>query len=114
MLFRLRKGFAISVSVRVAFRCALSNLLKNVVFCVPISDGMIIIECREPVTGRQTGEIVFDALTDTVVHFKGDRLGSPYLSPDSRKLVTVSHEPTGGTTLLVQHLTGNLFNYFRS
>ncbi|CAG7822035.1 unnamed protein product [Allacma fusca] len=68
--------------------------------------GMIIIECREPVTGRQTGEIVFDALTDSVIHYKGDRFGKPYLSPDSRKLVTVSHDTTG-TTLLVQRLTAN-------
>ena len=68
-------------------------------------DGMIIIECREPVTGRPTGEIIFDALTDSVIHFKGDRFGRPFLSPDSRKLVTVSHDSTG-TTLLVQRLTG--------
>jgi len=68
-------------------------------------DGMIIIECYEPVTLKHSGQLVLDAMTDAVVHFKSDRFGRPYLSPDSRKLVTVSHGPDG-TTLLLQLVKG--------
>ena len=70
-----------------------------------VTDGMVIIECFEPVTKRPTGQLVLDALTDSVIYYKGDRFGEPYLSPDSRKLITVSHDDDG-TTLLLQLLLG--------
>ncbi len=69
------------------------------------SDGMVIVECYEPVTMKHSGQLVLDAMTDAVVYFKGDRYGRPYLSPDSRKLVTVSHS-SDGTTLLLQLVKG--------
>lgn len=68
-------------------------------------DGMIIVECFEPVTNRPTGQLVLDALSDSVIYYKGDRFGRPYLSPDSRKLVTVSHG-ADGTTLLLLYVRG--------
>jgi hypothetical protein len=63
------------------------------------------VECFEPVTNRPTGQLVLDSLTDSVIYYKGDRFGRPYLSPDSRKLVTVSHS-TDGTTLYLQLIRG--------
>jgi hypothetical protein len=63
------------------------------------------VECFEPVTNRPTGQLVLDALTDSVIYYKGDRSGRPYLSPDSRKVVTVSHG-NDGTTLLLQLVRG--------
>lgn len=66
---------------------------------------MIIVECFEPVTKKPTGQLVLDALTDAVVYFKGDRFGKPYLSPDSRKLITITHS-SDGTTLMLQFVKG--------
>jgi len=68
---------------------------------------MIIVECFEPVTLKHTGQLVLDSMTDSVIYYKGDRYGRPYLSPDSRKLVTVSHS-SDGTTLLLQIVKGML------
>lgn len=72
---------------------------------VSTADGMVIVECFEPVTNRATGQLVLDALTDSVIYYKGDKIGIPVLSPDSRKLVTVSHSGDG-TTLLLQLVRG--------
>jgi len=69
---------------------------------------MIVVECFEPVTNRPTGQLVIDALTDSVVYYKGDRFGRPYISPDSRKLVTVSHG-VDGTILLLQLIRGDTY-----
>lgn len=63
------------------------------------------MECFEPVTNKPTGQLILDALSDSVVYYKGDRFGRPYLSPDSRKLVTVSHG-SDGTTLLLLYIRG--------
>ncbi len=73
-------------------------------------DGMVIVECFEPVTNRPTGQLVMDALSDSVVYYKGDRFGRPYLSPDSRKLVTVSHG-SDGTTLLLLYVRGKVSTF---
>lgn len=73
-------------------------------------DGMVIVECFEPVTNRPTGQLVMDALSDSVVYYKGGRFGRPYLSPDSRKLVTVSHG-SDGTTLLLLYVRGKGYTF---
>ncbi|OXA59102.1 Follistatin-related protein 5 [Folsomia candida] len=36
--------------------------------------GMVIVECFEPVTNRATGQLVLDALTDSVVYYKENGL----------------------------------------
>jgi len=59
------------------------------------------MECEEPVTRRPTGQIVMDYLTDTVVNHKVTLLGQPYITPDSRTVVTVHRERTS-ITLYVQ------------
>lgn len=63
------------------------------------------MECEEPVTRRPTGQIVMDYLTDTVLSHKVTLLGTPYITPDSRIVVTVHREKTS-VTLIVQHTTG--------
>lgn len=63
------------------------------------------MECEEPVTRRPTGQIVMDYLTDTVISHKVTLLGQPYITPDSRIVVTVHREKTS-VTLVVQHTTG--------
>lgn len=65
------------------------------------------MECEEPVTRRPTGQIVMDYLTDTVLSHKVTLLGQPYITPDSRIVVTVHREKTS-VTLIVQHTTGTL------
>jgi hypothetical protein len=72
------------------------------------SDGLVIMECEEPVTRRPTGQIVMDYLTDTVLSHKVTLLGQPYITPDSRIVVTVHREKTS-VTLIVQHTTGIAF-----
>ena len=62
------------------------------------------MECEEPVTRRPTGQIVMDYLTDTVLSHKVTLLGQPYISPDSRIVVTV-HREKSSVTLVVQHTT---------
>ena len=78
----------------------------ELIFCVCVTDGLVVMECEEPVTRRATGQIVMDYLTDTVVSHKVTLLGQPYLTPDSRIVVTVHRERTS-VTLTVQHTTGN-------
>ena len=65
------------------------------------------MECEEPVTRRPTGQIVMDYLTDTVVNHKVTLLGQPYITPDSRTVVTVHRERTS-ITLYVQRTSGNI------
>ncbi|GFV71467.1 follistatin-related protein 5 [Trichonephila clavipes] len=51
--------------------------------------GLVILECLEPVTGRPTGQIVLDYLTDTVLVHSTTLFGRPHVSPDSRRVVTL-------------------------
>lgn len=48
-----------------------------------------------------------DYLTDTVVASKPNLPGVPYISPDSRKLVTLDKTETGAT-LIVQEVVGKI------
>lgn len=68
------------------------------------SDGFVLMECLEPVTNRPTGQLLLDYLTDTVVATKPNLPGVPYISPDSRKLVTLDRTESGAT-LIVQEIT---------
>lgn len=70
-----------------------------------LSDGFVLMECLEPVTNRPTGQLLLDYLTDTVVATKPNLPGVPYISPDSRKLVTLDRTESGAT-LIVQEITG--------
>lgn len=69
-------------------------------------DGYVILECLEPVTNRQSGQLLLDYLTDTVIGIKPSLPGTPYISPDARRLVTLDRTHSG-TTIIVQELTGN-------
>lgn len=66
------------------------------------------MECLEPVTNRPTGQLLLDYLTDTVLATKSNLPGVPYISPDSRKLVTLDRTESGAT-LIVQEITGDWF-----
>lgn len=78
--------------------------------CVPRSMqfsalyGLMMIECEEAVSGRGMGQLVMDALTDTVISQRLELLGRPYVSPDSRTVVTIDKAPQG-VTLVVQQIT---------
>lgn len=72
---------------------------------IPITDGVVVMQCLEPVTGRPTGQLLLDYLTDTVVGTKPALSGIPFISPDSRKLVTLDRTDSGAT-LIVQEVTG--------
>lgn len=63
------------------------------------------MECREPVTNRATGQLILDYLTDTVIATKTNLPGVPYISPDSRKLITLD-KSDNRATLILQEITG--------
>ncbi|XP_074037998.1 follistatin-related protein 5 isoform X2 [Leptinotarsa decemlineata] len=65
--------------------------------------GMVIMQCLEPVTNRPTGQLILDYLTDSVIGTKPNLPGVPFISPDSRKLVTLDRT-TSGATLIVQEI----------
>jgi follistatin-related protein 5 len=44
-----------------------------------------------PTTHHPTGQIVLDTITSTIISIKADLIGVPYISPDSRHVITVSH-----------------------
>lgn len=69
-----------------------------------LADGFVIMQCLEPVTGRQSGQLLLDYLTDTVISTKPTLPGIPFISPDSRKLVTLDRTENGAT-LIVQEIT---------
>lgn len=72
-----------------------------------VADGFVVVECEEPVTGRATGQILLDYLTDAVVSQKNGLLGRPLVSPNSRSVVTLDRQ-RDGVTLVVQQVTGKL------
>ncbi|XP_055933578.1 follistatin-related protein 5-like isoform X2 [Argiope bruennichi] len=68
--------------------------------------GFAILECREPITDRPTGQVVLDYLTDTVLSHKTALFGQPHVSPDSRHVVTL--ERTNNSVIIVaQQITEN-------
>ncbi|RZF49112.1 hypothetical protein LSTR_LSTR008398 [Laodelphax striatellus] len=78
--------------------------------CVPRSMqfsalyGFVIMECEEPMTGRATGQVLLDYLTDSVVSQKPGLLGRPAVTPNSRVVVTLDRA-RDGVTLVVQQVT---------
>ncbi|GFG35030.1 hypothetical protein Cfor_04391, partial [Coptotermes formosanus] len=65
--------------------------------------GFVIMECEEPITGRPTGQILLDYLTDTVLTHKTGLFGHPHVSPNSRCVVTLDRG-RDGVTLVVQEV----------
>lgn len=51
----------------------------------------MIVSCTEPTAHHPTGQIVLDTITSTIISIKADLIGKPYISPDSRHVITVSH-----------------------
>lgn len=51
----------------------------------------MIVSCTEPTAHHPTGQIVLDTITSTIISIKADLIGIPYISPDSRHVITVSH-----------------------
>ena len=60
----------------------------------------------EPITHRQTGQLVLDYLTSTIISIKADLVGVPYISPDSRYVITINHRHDS-VLLSVQQVTIN-------
>jgi len=71
----------------------------------------VILECEEPITGRPTGQVLLDYLTDSILAHKPNILGKPAISPDSRYLVTLDKQNTG-VTLVVQEILRNTLYIF--
>lgn len=57
-------------------------------------------------TNRQSGQLLLDYLTDAVIGIKPTLPGTPYISPDSRRLVTLDRTHSG-TTIIIQELSAN-------
>lgn len=66
----------------------------------------------EPVTHRKTGQLVIDYITSAIISIKADLVGVPYISPDSRYVITVNHRHDS-VLLSVQQVTihGLLFAF---
>ncbi|XP_078050075.1 follistatin-like 5 [Augochlora pura] len=81
-----------------AYNCVPVNVQFSILY------GFVIIECQEPITGRPTGQLLLDYLTDTVLAHKANLVGRPTISPDSRHLVTLDKQ-NSGVTLVVQEIS---------
>lgn len=66
-----------------------------------------MMECEEPVTGRPTGQILLDYMTDTVISHKPGLFGKPHVSPNSRTVVTLDRG-RDGVTLVVQQVMSKI------
>lgn len=66
------------------------------------------MDCHEPVTGRRTGQLVLDYLTDAVLSHKATLMGQPHVAPDSSLVVTVDTE--NHVKIVVQKVTGGTFS----
>lgn len=66
-----------------------------------------MVECEELLTGRSTGQVLLDYMTDTVISQKTGLFGKPHVSPNSRTVVTLDRG-RDGVTLVVQQVTSSL------
>ena len=64
----------------------------------------MILQCEEPITGRPTGQLLLDYLTDSVLAHKPELLGKPTVSPDSRHVVTLDRRQNGVVLIVEQIL----------
>ncbi|XP_008555212.1 follistatin-related protein 5 [Microplitis demolitor] len=72
----------------------------------PALYGFVILQCEEPITGKATGQLLLDYLTDTVLSHKPGLIGKPMVSPDSRHVVTLDKQASG-VILVVQEILPN-------
>ena len=68
-----------------------------------------MIECRDAESGKGTGQLLMDYMTETILHYKASALGTPHVSPDSLHVVNLHREPSNSILLAVYKVTGELF-----
>uniref|UniRef100_A0ABD2XK46 Follistatin-related protein 5 n=1 Tax=Trichogramma kaykai TaxID=54128 RepID=A0ABD2XK46_9HYME len=84
--------------------------------CVPVHIqfpalyGFVVLQCEEPITGRPTGQLLLDYVTDTVLGHKPELLGRPTVSPDSRHLVTIDRRDNS-VVLIVEEILPTGLNF---
>lgn len=71
--------------------------------------GLVVMDCQEPVTGRRTGQLVLDYLTDAVLSHKTNLMGRPHVVPDSSLVVTV--DTLYHVKIVVQKVTDHGLEY---
>ncbi|XP_058798656.1 follistatin-related protein 5-like isoform X1 [Phymastichus coffea] len=76
----------------------------------PALYGFVILQCEEPITGKPTGQLLLDYVTDTVLSHKPELLGKPSVSPDSRHLVTLDRRQNG-VVLIVEEILPTGLNF---
>ncbi|CAG0923910.1 unnamed protein product [Notodromas monacha] len=64
--------------------------------------GMVLVECKEPGSGKPSGQVILDHLSDSVIQYKPDFFGVPRVSPDSLHVVTINHQLDGSYMLGIQ------------
>lgn len=74
---------------------------------VLFAGGLAILECRDPISGSPTGQVVLDYLTDSVLSHKTHLFGRPHVSPDSRYCVTLDTARNGSVKVVTQAITEN-------
>ncbi|KAF4531901.1 hypothetical protein B566_EDAN000930 [Ephemera danica] len=112
-------GYVTHTNQRGMYKLDLANMryVRSVDFapynCVPSHIefsalyGYVVVACEEPMTGRATGQLLLDYLTDSVLSHKPALFGRPHVAPDSRVVVTLDRA-TDGVTLVVQEVTGKV------
>ncbi|XP_050305276.1 follistatin-related protein 4-like isoform X2 [Anthonomus grandis grandis] len=116
--YKYKYGYVTHTNQRGVYKLDLENLryIRSVDLtpynCVPEEIqfsalyGYVFMECKEPVTKKPTGMLILDYLSDAVIlpPSKSERFyGKPYVSPDSRKLVTFNVK-LGGTVLSIHDI----------
>ncbi|KAG7156991.1 Follistatin-related protein 5-like [Homarus americanus] len=116
-----RYGYVTHTNQRGLYKLDLANMkyVKTVDLtpynCVPQHlvfsslHGLVVMDCHEPVTGRRTGQLVLDYLTDAVLSHKPTLMGRPHVVPDSSLVVTV--DILKHVKIVVQKVTDHGLDY---
>ncbi|KAF6205139.1 hypothetical protein GE061_019306 [Apolygus lucorum] len=115
MLHSFKYGYVSHTNQRGLYKLDLANMryVRSIDLapynCVPQNMqfsalyGLVVVQCEEAVTGRPTGQLVLDALTDSVISQKPELIGQPYVAPDSRAVVTIDRG-SEGVTVVIQEI----------
>ncbi|CAG0897541.1 unnamed protein product [Darwinula stevensoni] len=68
-------------------------------------NGQLVIECQDAESGKGTGQLLMDYMTETILQFKASAPGTPHVSPDSLHVVNLHREPSNSILLAVHKVT---------
>lgn len=105
--FKIHYAYVTHYDERRLFRISMDNYRYDreidLQDCDPIhmlttAQGLIVIQCRAPISHSLIGQLVLDQLTASRIEFNADiRAQESYLSPDNRYLVSIFHNPVSSS-----------------